>query len=170
MSHCKRIDRYGNFACNGGFQSSAFDYLVDEGGIMSEADYPYTTASHLHCNYDPAKSAATISSWVEITQGDEAEMEDAVANIGPIAIAIDASHFSFQLYSSGVYDEPRCMNGYNELDHGVLAAGYGTENGKDYWLVKNSWGESWGIDGYIKMSKNADNQCGVATDSNYPVL
>ena len=136
---------------------------------MSEDDYPYTTASHLHCNYDPAKKAASISSWVEITSGDESEMEDAVANIGPVAIAIDASKFSFQLYSSGVYDEPRCLNGYYDLDHGVLAVGYGSEDGQDYWLVKNSWGTSWGIDGYIKMTKGS-NQCGVATDSNYPLL
>jgi len=160
---------YGNFACSGGLQSSAFDYLVDEGGIMSEADYPYTMSSHLQCSYDPAQSAAKISSWVEISETDETEMEDAVANIGPVAIGIDASHFSFQLYSSGVYDEPRCLSAYNDLDHGVLAVGYGTENGQDYWLVKNSWGASWGMDGYIKMTKGS-NQCGVATDSNYPVL
>ncbi|KAF0308480.1 Cysteine proteinase 3 [Amphibalanus amphitrite] len=135
---------------------------------MSEADYPYTMSSHLQCSYDPAQSAAKISSWVEISEADETEMEDAVANIGPVAIGIDASHFSFQLYSSGVYDEPRCLSAYNDLDHGVLAVGYGTENGQDYWLVKNSWGASWGMDGYIKMTKGS-NQCGVATDSNYPL-
>ena len=160
---------YGNLACNGGFESEAFQYIQDEGGIMSEDDYPYTMSSHLHCNYDPAKAAAKISSWVQISEGDESELEDAVSNIGPIAIAIDASHFAFQLYSSGVYDEPRCINGYNELDHGVLAVGYGTESGQDYWLVKNSWGSSWGLQGYIKMSRNAGNQCGVATDANYPL-
>ncbi|KAJ8316615.1 LOW QUALITY PROTEIN: hypothetical protein KUTeg_005834, partial [Tegillarca granosa] len=96
----------------------------------------------------------------------EEALQKAVAEVGPISVAIDASLSSFQLYKSGVYSDILCST--SRLDHGVLAVGYGTYDSKPYWLVKNSWGESWGIKGYIMMARNNHNMCGIATQASYP--
>ncbi|GIY44454.1 digestive cysteine proteinase 2 [Caerostris darwini] len=88
--------------------------------------------------------------------------------VGPISVIIDACHNTFINYKSGIFDEPTCR--IDIPSHAVLVIGYGTENGHDYWLVKNSWGESWGMDGYIKMSRNKNNQCGIASRASFPLV
>lgn len=103
-----------------------------------------------------------------VTPGNEEDLLAAVATIGPISVAIDASYMSFQLYESGVYYEPRCST--TVLDHGVLAVGYGTYETQEYWLVKNSWGETWGDAGYLMMARNRDNNCGIASEASYPLV
>ena len=140
--------------------------MTFNGGLESASTYQSGTGS------DPCgatgNNAAQLSGYGQVPYGDEAALKEDVATFGPTATSIDASHYSFQLYSAGVYDEPRCSS--NSLDHDVLVVGYGVENGKDYWLVKNSWGTGWGLSGYIKMSRNANNQCGIATAAIYAVI
>jgi len=162
---CSR--KQGNMGCNGGLMDQAFEYIKVNNGIDTEPSYPYQAADH-PCRFKAADVGATDTGFTDIAAKDEMALQQAVATVGPISVAIDASHSSFQLYKRGVYNEPRCSQ--TNLDHGVLAVGYGAEADKDYWLVKNSWGKSWGTEGYIMMTRNKHNQCGIATASSYPTV
>ncbi|KAI6656663.1 Cathepsin L [Oopsacas minuta] len=155
----------GNHGCQGGLMDFAFEYwkkYLEE----QELDYPYK-AMNMNCKYNASKGITKDQSYKDIKSKDIASLKDAIANVGPISVAMDASHTSFQLYKSGIYDPFFCSE--TRLDHGVLAVGYGTEDGKDYWLVKNSWTESWGDKGYFKIEVKG-NKCGICTSASYPVL
>jgi len=164
----------GNHGCGGGLMDFAFKYVKDNGGIDTEASYPYTAQTGKTCKYNASTSGATLSSWVDIPQGSEADLQKAVATVGPVSVGIDASHPKFHFYKKGVYHDKSCSS--TQLDHGVLAVGYGTASAdtdhkaKDYWIVKNSWGTSWGMEGYIHMARNMKNNCGIATAASYPVV
>lgn len=138
----------GNEGCQGGLMDTAFDYIIKNNGIDTEESYPYRGANE-KCKFNAANVGATMTSCVDVKSKDEGALKLAVAAVGPISVAIDASHMSFQFYRSGVYHALLCSQ--TKLDHGVLAVGYGTSDSKDYWLVKNSWGDSWGMKGYIMM-------------------
>jgi cathepsin L len=157
----------GNEGCNGGLMDQAFDYIKKNKGIDTEKSYPYEGVDN-SCRFKKKAIGADDIGFFDVPSGDEDALMKAVASVGPVSVAIDASHESFQFYSSGVYVEKKCNS--EQLDHGVLVAGYGTEDGKDYWLVKNSWGPNWGDGGFIKMARNANNQCGIATQASYPLV
>jgi len=157
----------GNQGCNGGLMDQAFEYVIQNGGLDTEESYPYTATGPNQCQYDASNSAETLSSYTDVTSGDENALMTA-CNQQPVSVAIDASQQSFQSYTGGIYSDPNCSS--TSLDHGVLVVGYGTDSqGNDYWLVKNSWGASWGLNGYIQMSRNNNNNCGIATSASYPV-
>lgn len=131
----------GNNGCEGGYMDYAFVYMKEK-GIESEKAYPYK-AQDDKCAYKPSKKVASDTGYVDIKPGNETLLEIAVATVGPISVAFDASQPSFQMYSSGVYNEPACSS--TEIDHSAVIVGYDTDpTGGDYYIVKNSWGTSWG--------------------------
>ncbi|KAL7631749.1 UNVERIFIED_CONTAM: hypothetical protein RMT77_017930 [Armadillidium vulgare] len=162
------IDCVEGASCSSGVMiDPAFDYIESSGGLDTEASYPYTGKKGV-CQFDPANIGCPCSGYVSIPSGSEDDLLTAVATAGPVAAAIDASRMSFQLYASGVYYDASCSSVV--LDHSVLIVGYGTENSAEFWLVKNSFGVSWGENGYIKMARNRDNNCGIASDAAYPLV
>lgn len=160
--------KYGNMGCDGGMMDDAFEYVKDNNGLDTEESYPYMGKAD-KCQFKNETVGATVLGYKDLQQGDEEQLKIAIATIGPISIGIDAGLWSFQLYESGVYYDEWCSNKY--LDHGVLLVGYGTdEKHGDYWLVKNSWGEDWGEQGYVRIARNKQNHCGVATLASFPVV
>nr|CAM57981.1 silicatein alpha [Geodia cydonium] len=158
---------YGNHGCKGGNMYDTYLYIVANEGIDTSASYPYS-AKQLGCSYSVSGRGARISNSISIESGSEEGLQSAVANIGPIAVAVDAQSSAFRYYSSGVYSSTQCSS--STLTHAMVVTGYGTYNGKEYYLVKNSFGTNWGMNGYILMARNKYNQCGIATDASYPTL
>ncbi|KAJ4963898.1 hypothetical protein NE237_023837 [Protea cynaroides] len=157
-----------NQGCNGGLMDYAFEFIIGNGGIDSEEDYPYRAVDGGCDQYRKNARVVTIESFEDVPPNDEKSLQKAVAN-QPVSVAIEAGGRAFQLYQSGVFTGI-CGTA---LDHGVAAVGYGSENGVDYWLVRNSWGSSWGESGYIKMERNvkktATGKCGIAMQPSYPI-
>jgi len=156
---------YGNQGCNGGLMTNAFSYIEKNKGIDTEASYPYKTQTQA-CKFSTANVGATITGYKNVPAKSESGLLTFLAK-QPVSVAIDASHPSFQLYKSGIYYEPVCSS--SNLDHGVLAVGYGSNGAAaDYWIVKNSWGTNWGIQGYVNMARNQNNHCGIASMASVP--
>lgn len=158
----------GNQGCNGGLMDYAFQYIIDNKGITTEAEYPYTAADGT-CQAKGKSVAATLSGFKDVTPNSDLALMTAIAQ-QPVSIAVEADQSVFQFYSGGVMDST-CGT---QLDHGVLAVGYGTDTGKDYYKVKNSWGADWGEKGYIRLGRGAkfdpSGQCGILMDPSYPVV
>jgi C1A family cysteine protease len=162
---CSR--KYGNLGCNGGLMDNAFTYVIDN-GICAEDAYPYTASGSV-CK-SGCKSVAAFDSCLDVKSGDQLALKNAVS-LGPVSVAIEADTRTFQSYSGGVITGSACGT---SLDHGVLIVGYGEENGIKFWLVKNSWSDTWGDGGYVKIerSESVDDAgvCGIAMQASFPTV
>merc|ERR1711871_982351 len=153
-----------NSGCNGGLMDYAFAFY-EKTSVASESSYPYTARDgSCKSSYTTAIPEGGVTGYKDISN--EADLLDAVANNGPVSVAIEADQMSFQLYSKGVLTG----NCGKNLDHGVLAVGFGTDGSTDYWKVKNSWGASWGVNGYVLIKRGVD-KCGIADGPpSYPTV
>ncbi|XP_061456694.1 procathepsin L-like isoform X2 [Rhineura floridana] len=158
-----------NKGCQGGNATWALDYVLANGGINSEHSYPYMGEAG-KCRYNSGKIAAKCSSVKMILKGKEDTLEQAVANTGPVAVAVDSKSMQFQFYKSGIFS---CPWRGSKLNHAMLVVGYGSfpegEKGKGYWILKNSWSQKWGENGYMRLAKGT-NSCGIADSVSYPIL
>ena len=171
---CDKLGNGGNnHGCNGGLMDSAFEWIINKKGLCSEDDYPYesgTTQKRGECRSSQCENVknSNIKDFHDVPPSSDESMMSALTQ-QPVSIAIQADQRDFQLYKSGVFTGS-CGT---KLDHGVLVVGYDSENGEDYYLVKNSWSESWGDHGYIKLGRgpqynNGDGQCGMLLQASYP--
>jgi C1A family cysteine protease len=161
---CAKGVGYFNLGCNGGQMESAFKYVIEH-GQCSLSSYPYT-AKDGTCK--SCSALAHISSCSDVRPNDQISLKGAVAQ-QPVSVAISADSRIFQSYSGGVITSTSC---YTTLNHGVLVVGYGTENGIDYWNVKNSWGPTWGVGGYVKIGRSSSTNdpgiCGISQQPSFP--
>ncbi|CAJ1329640.1 unnamed protein product [Effrenium voratum] len=154
--------------CNGGSMDLAFQYL-EKYDVCTEQSYPYTAKQgkchETNCTVGVPKGS--IVGFKDVSPKDMDALMEAVSQ-QPVSVAIEADQTAFQLYKGGILTQ-ECGK---KLDHGVLLVGYGTENGVDYWKVKNSWGANWGENGYIRMKRGVpkDGECGIKDDPSYPVV
>ncbi|KAJ8750936.1 hypothetical protein K2173_016117 [Erythroxylum novogranatense] len=158
---------FNNFGCNGGLPSQAFEYIKYNGGLDTEETYPYTGKNGV-CKFSSANVGAQVIDSVNITLGAEHELKHAVAFVRPVSVAFEVVS-GFRFYKKGVYTSDTCGSTSMDVNHAVLAVGFGVEDGVEYWLIKNSWGADWGDHGYFKMELGK-NMCGVATCASYPIV
>ncbi|XP_065219669.1 procathepsin L-like [Planococcus citri] len=155
-----------NNTCTSGGLLNSFEYVLQNDGIDTAKAYPYTGVQGA-CHYDSKTKGGSIKDFKRLAKEDENLLKEVVGLIGPVACGFNIDDaFFVQFYQSGIYSSDKCGGNVN---HGVLVVGYGTENGKDYWLCKNQWGTSWGEGGYFKVARNSKNMCGIASECYIPL-
>lgn len=149
--------------CNGGYRDEAYKWVIEkqDGQFTPESDDPFTGLDTGACHFSKHPHVGGIKGYVQSTPEDEEELLSFVAHYGPTSVGIDASGSAFSAYASGIYDsKDECGSTY--INHGVCCIGYGSENGLNYWIIRNSWGKNWGEEGYIRMIRGI-NICGVSS-------
>ena len=158
----------GNQGCMGGSWVNSYAYIKECGGLDSEEAYPFVGKDDV-CKFKPDAVAAKITGYHPVFPGNETELTIALALVGPMPTAVDASRPSFQFYQSGIYYDPSCSQ--TNVDHEMILVGYGSMGkGQDFFTAKNSWGSSWGMQGYVNMARNKNNACGIASYVAYPLI
>ncbi|KAJ8447947.1 hypothetical protein Cgig2_028823 [Carnegiea gigantea] len=147
-----------NDGCDGGYMDYAFGWVINSGGIDTEANYPYTGVDGTCNSTNEANKIVSIDGYENVAESEEALLCAAVNQ--PISVGIQGSAIDFQLYTGGIYDGD-CSSNPDDIDHAVLIVGYGSEGGEDYWIVKNSWGTDWGMSGYAHIRRNTNLKYGV---------
>ncbi|XP_061392985.1 procathepsin L [Musca vetustissima] len=155
----------GLAGCDGGFQEYAFEFITNQKGVAKSDGYPYLDKKDT-CKYKPNLKGAEINGFAKIDEKDEETMKKVIATLGPVACSVNGLE-SLLLYKRGIYSDEECNKG--EVNHSVLVVGYGSENGQDYWIVKNSWDKAWGEEGYFRLPRGK-NFCGIATECSYPIV
>ncbi|TPP63785.1 Secreted cathepsin L 1 [Fasciola gigantica] len=157
--------KYGNQGCGGGYMEHAYEYLKSS-GLETESAYPYE-ARDGECRYESGHGVAKVTGYYAMYTGNEMELQKLVGAEGPAAVAVDVER-DFSMYKSGIFQSQTCSS--QNMNHAVLTVGYGTENGIEYWIVKNSWGKWWGEGGYIRLARNRNNMCGIASWASVPMV
>jgi len=152
----------GDQGCNGGLPDYAFNYTIVNGGIDTEDSYPYIGQDE-KCEFKKGSVGLVLKNYTDVFPGDEMALTDAVSQ-RVVSVGIEAT-FELQMYAGGIFSTPCEVPA--QLNHGVAIVGYGSENEKDFWIVKNSWGEDWGEQGYFRFAKG-HNLCGIANLASYP--
>lgn len=163
-----------DLGCSGGLMDDAFKFDEKSGGLCSESDYPYKAAQGKTCMTNCTDvPGSLVKTFVDVPEGDARALLSGIA-MQPVSVAIQADQFAFQFYRTGVITDDSCGE-HAQVDHGVLAVGYGTDldTQTPYWLVKNSWGATWGDEGYVKLARNSTNDfgmCAILKMASFPVV
>lgn len=156
---------YGLNGCDGGYQEYGFNFVTEQKGIAAGQKYPYLNKQE-SCSYNSGLKEAEITGFATITPNDEKTMKEVIATLGPLACSVKGIE-SLLVYKEGIYSDEECNK--VEVNHSILVVGYGSENGKDFWIVKNSWDKTWGEEGYFRLPRGK-NFCGIASECSYPIV
>ena len=160
---------HGTNGCEGGIIDGVYSYVEKIGGLSLQNDYPYKEIQS-KCDKNVERVKFRIKEMIEFERDDEELLKKALYNTGPIIVVIDSLNDSFYRYSSGIYYEESCNDDARMPTHAILLIGYGIENGQDFWTFKNSYGNKWGESGYMRIARNRNNHCKIASFNLIPII